>query len=61
MLDRLWQAPYAPFMSLPHNPESAERNPRAPDMLGLLLDNHARFLSFLEHRVGSRDEAEDIL
>jgi RNA polymerase sigma factor (sigma-70 family) len=27
----------------------------------ILLDNHARFLSFLERRVGSRDEAEDIL
>ncbi len=27
----------------------------------MLLDNHARFLAFLERRVGSRDEAEDIL
>lgn len=27
----------------------------------MLLDNHARFLGFLERRVGSRDEAEDIL
>jgi len=42
-------------------PESAERDPGAPDVLRLLLDNHARFLSFLERRVGSRDEAEDIL
>ena len=30
-------------------------------MLGVLLENHARFLGFLERRVGSRDEAEDIL
>ena len=27
----------------------------------MLLDNHARFLAFLERRVGSREEAEDIL
>jgi RNA polymerase sigma factor (sigma-70 family) len=27
----------------------------------VLLDNHARFLAFLERRVGSRDVAEDIL
>ncbi len=48
-------------MSFPLSPESAERNPGAPDVLRLLLDNHARFLGFLERRVGSRDEAEDIL
>jgi RNA polymerase sigma-70 factor (ECF subfamily) len=51
-------------MSLPTEPvipESAERDPLAPDVLRLLLDNHARFLGFLERRVGSRDEAEDIL
>jgi RNA polymerase sigma factor (sigma-70 family) len=45
----------------PALPESAERDPRDPDVLGLLLDNHARFLAFVERRVGSRDEAEDIL
>jgi RNA polymerase sigma-70 factor (ECF subfamily) len=45
----------------PAIPESAERDPRAPDVLRLLLDNHARFLGFLERRVGSRDQAEDIL
>ena len=27
----------------------------------MLVDNHARFLAFLERRVGSRDVAEDIL
>jgi RNA polymerase sigma factor (sigma-70 family) len=32
-----------------------------PDVLRVLLDNHARFLAFVERRVGSRDEAEDIL
>jgi RNA polymerase sigma-70 factor (ECF subfamily) len=41
--------------------DSAERNPQADDVLRLLLDNHARFLGFLQRRVGSRDEAEDIL
>ncbi len=51
-------------MSLPTEPvasETAERDPREPDVLRVLLDNHARFLGFLERRVGSRDEAEDIL
>ncbi|HKU61367.1 MAG TPA: RNA polymerase sigma factor [Gemmatimonadales bacterium] len=48
-------------MSIPLTPESAERSPQAPDVLRLLLDNHARFLGFLQRRVGSRDEAEDIL
>jgi RNA polymerase sigma factor (sigma-70 family) len=33
-----------------------------PDqILRVLLDNHARFLAFVERRVGSREEAEDIL
>ena len=32
-----------------------------PDVLRVLLDNHARFLGFLERRTGSRDDAEDIL
>ena len=41
--------------------EPAERDPHAPDVLRVLLENHARFLGFLERRVGSRDEAEDIL
>src|SRR5919107_4211434 len=41
--------------------EQIERSPEAPDVLRILLDNHARFLGFLERRVGSRDEAEDIL
>ena len=42
-------------------PEPAERDPQTPEVLGLLLENHARFLRFLERRVCSRDDAEDIL
>jgi RNA polymerase sigma factor (sigma-70 family) len=38
-----------------------ERSPTEPGVLQVLLDNHARFLAFLERRVGSRDVAEDIL
>lgn len=32
-----------------------------PDVLAVLVDNHQRFLAFLERRVGSREAAEDIL
>jgi RNA polymerase sigma factor (sigma-70 family) len=39
----------------------AERDPRVPEVLRVLLENHARFLGFVERRVGSRDLAEDIL
>ncbi|MEO7987073.1 MAG: sigma-70 family RNA polymerase sigma factor [Gemmatimonadales bacterium] len=42
-------------------PEAVERDPREPEVLQALLDNHARFLAFLERRVESRDLAEDIL
>ncbi len=41
--------------------EVAERDPATPEVLRVLVDNHARFLAFLERRVGSRDDAEDIL
>ena len=41
--------------------ELAERDPAIPEVLQVLLDNHARFLAFLQRRVGSADEAEDIL
>jgi RNA polymerase sigma factor (sigma-70 family) len=41
--------------------DGAERDPGTPEGLGLILDNHVRFLAFLERRVGSRDDAEDIL
>jgi RNA polymerase sigma factor (sigma-70 family) len=34
----------------------------SPDpILRVLLENHARFLAFVQRRVGSREEAEDIL
>lgn len=33
----------------------------APEVLAVLVDNHRRFLAFLERRVGSREAAEDIL
>jgi RNA polymerase sigma factor (sigma-70 family) len=42
-------------------PVEVELDPRTPDVLRILMDNHARFLAFLERRVGSRDVAEDIL
>jgi RNA polymerase sigma factor (sigma-70 family) len=35
--------------------------PATPDVLEVLVENHRRFLAFLERRVGSREEAEDIL
>jgi RNA polymerase sigma factor (sigma-70 family) len=38
-----------------------ERESETPHVHRLLLENHARFLAFVERRVGSRDEAEDIL
>lgn len=41
--------------------DTAERDPKAPDVLRVLVANHATFLAFLERRVGSRDVAEDIL
>jgi RNA polymerase sigma factor (sigma-70 family) len=37
------------------------RSPTEPGVLQVLLENHARFLAFLERRVGSREVAEDIL
>jgi RNA polymerase sigma-70 factor (ECF subfamily) len=33
----------------------------SPDVAAVLVDNHRRFLAFLERRVGSREVAEDIL
>jgi RNA polymerase sigma-70 factor (ECF subfamily) len=33
----------------------------APDVIDVLVENHRRFLTFLERRVGSREAAEDIL
>jgi RNA polymerase sigma factor (sigma-70 family) len=53
-----------PLESLARAPESssdAARDPQDPAVLRVLLDSHARFLAFVEHRVGSREVAEDIL
>jgi len=54
---------YAAMKPTPELPaaDAAERDPNAPDVLRVLVDNHARFLAFLERRVDSRDVAEDIL
>jgi RNA polymerase sigma factor (sigma-70 family) len=41
--------------------EEITRGSGSPEILGLLLANQARFLGFLERRVGSREDAEDIL
>lgn len=38
-----------------------ERDVREPEVLRALIENHARFLAFVERRVGNRDVAEDIL
>lgn len=35
--------------------------PATPEVVAALVENHRRFLTFLERRVGSRDVAEDIL
>lgn len=40
--------------------QSAAQEPNA-DVMRALVDNHARFLEFLEKRVGRRDIAEEIL
>jgi len=46
------------------NPEpaaTAAARPDTPEVIGLLVENHRKFLAFLERRVGSREAAEDIL
>lgn len=35
--------------------------PDTPDVVRVLVENHDRFLRFLERRLGSREEAEDLL
>lgn len=46
-----------------HSPQEQGREASAlgPEALAVLVENHRRFLSFLEARVGSRETAEDIL
>jgi RNA polymerase sigma-70 factor (ECF subfamily) len=41
--------------------EDAAAPPADPAVVAALVDNHRRFLAFLTRRVGSRDDAEDIL
>jgi RNA polymerase sigma factor (sigma-70 family) len=41
--------------------DAVEPGGEKPDVVRILVDNHARFLAFLERRVESRDVAEDIL
>lgn len=41
--------------------EHAAPRSTAPEVVRVLVENHARFLGFLERRVGSREDAEDIL
>lgn len=42
-------------------PDETVAQPTTPQVVKTLVDNHRRFLSFLERRVGSREVAEDIL
>jgi RNA polymerase sigma-70 factor (ECF subfamily) len=45
----------------PRSPAEPPRPEVLPEVLQVLLENHRAFLSFLEHRVGDRATAEDIL
>jgi RNA polymerase sigma factor (sigma-70 family) len=40
---------------------ASERDPLAPETIRVLVENHREFLRFLEHRVGERALAEDLL
>jgi len=42
-------------------PNDTVAQPTTPQVVKTLVDNHRRFLAFLERRVGSREVAEDIL
>jgi RNA polymerase sigma-70 factor (ECF subfamily) len=50
---------HEPRERIPASSASADRP--APDLVAVLVENHRRFLAFLERRVGSREAAEDIL
>jgi len=41
--------------------DEAPERPDSPNVVRVLVDNHRKFLAFLERRVGSREVAEDIL
>jgi len=43
------------------DPPEPAAPPASPEVVAVLVENHRRFLAFLERRVGSRDVAEDIL
>ena len=47
--------------SNPETAATAAARPDTPEVIGLLVENHRKFLAFLERRVGSREAAEDIL
>lgn len=47
--------------SLGHNHQELSQTSKNPGVVEALVENHRRFLAFLERRVGSRAEAEDIL
>jgi RNA polymerase sigma-70 factor (ECF subfamily) len=52
----------APSVVAPAAAEAADAvAPIAPAVLAVLVDNRARFLAFLEKRVGGREAAEEIL
>lgn len=51
---------------MPETPDPLPASPGAdiapsPELLAVLVQNHRRFLDFLQRRVGSREVAEDIL
>jgi len=48
--------PHSPSPDPPAGPDGP-----SPEVVRVLVDNHARFLAFLEKRVESREAAEDIL
>jgi RNA polymerase sigma-70 factor (ECF subfamily) len=50
-------------MNPSHAADSPDRAalPSSPEVVAALVENHRRFLAFLERRVGSREVAEDIL
>ncbi len=43
------------------SPDEAAALATTPEVVNVLVENHRRFLAFLERRVGSREVAEDIL
>lgn len=45
----------------PEAPEEAAIAPLTPEVAAILVDNHRKFLGFLERRLGDRALAEDIL